>query len=414
MHTDELARAVSVDSTSRIPLLTQHSYAILIFAMLTLSVPLWTPMNEELGFTYAQLNDSYGASAVSLCFGCIFFVPFALRYGRRPVYLASTTLMLVTAIWSARIENLGDLMATNVLMGLSGAVNETLFQMTVPDLFFVHQRGTLNGLLLVFGTVGNYFGPVASGYCATTMGWRWPFWFSAIFLGVTIILLAVFLEESKYVPAPTEGIVVPTHDEDAHVGRTDAEKSLKDEKQAMSTPSGGARRDSATEIIGYSTTDNIQQRIVPIDSTIPLRSLRQRYALYTPSPPSSYSWPRHLYQPFLLIYHFPAVAFTSAIWAFCLSALSVVAVSQSDLLPLPPYNFSSAGVGLTNVPGAIGNILGTLWGGPVVDWYIVRASRRNGGVYEPEMRIHLFVLPAVVMVVGVFMYGLTIAEVCHD
>jgi MFS family permease len=380
--------------------------------MLTLSVPLWTPMNEELGFTYAQLNDSYGASAVALCFGCILFVPFALRYGRRPVYLASTTMMLVTAIWSARIETLGDLMGSNVLMGLSGAVNETLFQMTVSDLFFVHQRGTLNGLLLVFGTIGNYFGPVASGYCATTMGWRWPYWFSTIFLGVTIVLLALFLEESKYVPAPTEGIVVPTHGGDAFAGRVEEEKNFYGEKQDPAISAPGARRDSANEIIGYSASENFQQRIVSVDDTIPIRPLRQRYALYTPSPPSSYTWPRHLYQPFLLIYHFPAVAFTSIIWAFCLSALSVVAVSQSDLLPLPPYNFSSAGVGLTNVPAAIGNILGTLWGGPVVDWYIVRSARKNGGIYEPEMRIHLFVLPAVVMVVGVFVFGLTIAEVC--
>ena len=63
------------------------------------------------------------------------------------------------------------------------------------------------------------------------------------------------------------------------------------------------------------------------------------------------------------------------------------------------------------MPAAIGNILGTLWGGPVVDWWIVRRAKRNGGVYEPEMRIELFALPAVGMVVGVLMYGLTIAKV---
>jgi len=47
----------------------------------------------------------------------------------------------------------------------------------------------------------------------------------------------------------------------------------------------------------------------------------------------------------------------------------------------------------------------------VVDWWIVKRAKRNGGVYEPEMRIELFWLPAVGMVVGVFLYGLTIAKV---
>jgi len=107
MHPDQLARTVSIIYAPRVffghyiiapPTLTPYRYGVLIYGMLTLSVPLWTPMNEELGFTYTQLNDSYGASAVSLCFGCVVFVPFALRYGRRPVYLASTLMMLVTAL----------------------------------------------------------------------------------------------------------------------------------------------------------------------------------------------------------------------------------------------------------------------------------------------------------------------------
>jgi len=106
---------------------------------------------------------------------------------------------------------------------------------------------------------------------------------------------------------------------------------------------------------------------------------------------------------------FPAIAFAAIQWAFCLSALSIVAVSTSDLYPYSPYNFSPAGVGNLNIPPAIGSILGTIYGGPLVDWSIVVLAKRNGGIYEPEMRLFLFVLPGILMPVGVFMYGLCTA-----
>lgn len=97
-------------------------------------------------------------------------------------------------------------------------------------------------------------------------------------------------------------------------------------------------------------------------------------------------------------------------WAFCLSALSLVAAATSDLYPLPPYNFSAAGVGNVNIPPAIGYGLGVIWGGPIVDWTIVKLAQRNGGIYEPEMRLTLFILPGVLMPVDVFMYGVCTAE----
>jgi hypothetical protein len=49
-----------------------------------------------------------------------------------------------------------------------------------------------------------------------------------------------------------------------------------------------------------------------------------------------------------------------------------------------------------------------------VDWVIVKLAKRNGGIYEPEMRLSLFFLPGILMPVGVFMYGLTTAEVSHS
>jgi MFS family permease len=103
----------------------------MVFALLTIAVPLWQDMVVELGYTYPQLNNSYGVSAASMSFGCVVFTPFALRYGRRPVYIVTSLLMFFCNIWSAEMKTLGDLYGTNLVFGLAGSVNEALFQMTV-------------------------------------------------------------------------------------------------------------------------------------------------------------------------------------------------------------------------------------------------------------------------------------------
>jgi len=67
----------------------------------------------------------------ALSVGCIIFIPFALRVGRRPVYIITVLIMLASAIWQAKMYTLGDMIGNNVIMGIAGAVNEALFQVTV-------------------------------------------------------------------------------------------------------------------------------------------------------------------------------------------------------------------------------------------------------------------------------------------
>jgi hypothetical protein len=40
------------------------------------------------------------------------------------------------AIWQAKLNTFGEMVATQVISGLSGAVSETLVQMTVNEMFY--------------------------------------------------------------------------------------------------------------------------------------------------------------------------------------------------------------------------------------------------------------------------------------
>lgn len=50
---------------------------------------MWGDLHTELGFSYGILDDSYAAGTAALMVGGVALIPFALKYGRRFVYVGS-------------------------------------------------------------------------------------------------------------------------------------------------------------------------------------------------------------------------------------------------------------------------------------------------------------------------------------
>ncbi|RDW82986.1 hypothetical protein BP5796_04477 [Coleophoma crateriformis] len=376
-------------------------YTLLAFAVICVGTPLWASMNGELGFSYNLLNDSYGVAAGTLGLGCNIFVPFALRYGRRPVYVITTFILVAVSIYSAKIENTADLMIINAFGGLAAAVNETLYQMTISDLFFVHQRGTMNGIYVLMLLAGGYLSPVASGYVNAMQGWRWPFWYCAIFTGILSIAFLFLLEETKYQIPVIQSL--QSTSVSSQFGSNFGEKTRVVEStfhQAELAPPHTAEPEIDPEA----------RRAISIDNSIPMKTYWERLAIYTPSFGIRTSFWYHFYQPFVILFTFPAILFAAVQYGFTLAAISILAVVQADVFPSEPYNFSSIGIGNLSLPPLIGGVLGAIFGGPLVDYYIVWCTKRNGGIYEPEMRLHLFFLPGVLLPAGLLLFGLTTAQ----
>lgn len=91
-------------------------------------------MMEELGFTIELLNNGYATGSASLAVGAIIFIPFALKFGRRPMYLFSLIGQMGVMIWSAKMQSPADLILTNLFNCLLGALAEVIVQMTVAGL----------------------------------------------------------------------------------------------------------------------------------------------------------------------------------------------------------------------------------------------------------------------------------------
>ena len=352
----------------------------------------WGPVNRELGFSYAILNDSYAAGCGALAIGAIILVPFSLKLGRRPIYIFSTAAQCGLSVWLARMQNVADLMAPNVLTCIVGALAEVLVQMTVADIYFVHQRGRANTAYYWIMTVGTSLSPLAGGYITLSQGWRWVWWWMVILLGCGLIAFVFFYEETMF-SRPIDGVA-------ASNARSE---HLEDKDPEMPA----AREISRTE------KEPLENAPVVIDHSIPKKTYWQKLALWSISPIPWGQAAKHSYEPLMILFSFPAVFFMAFEYGVMTACTTVPVTTLSAVMTLPPYNFGAAQIGLMGIPPFIGASVATLTTGPLSDRFALFLAKRNGGIFEPEMRLWLAVAFTLFVPAGLFMFGIGLNNGSH-
>lgn len=236
--------------------------------------------------------------------------------------------------------------------------------------------------------LGNFICPTIAGIQAATFGWRWAYYTVGIALTALFILFLFFYEETKYVPATTgcaamSGLADPGSETP---GTPDF---------ASHSPSDDKRQEQVCSLT-TSPTYTATSRPPP-----PPNSYRQRMRFITPS--SESLWRNYL-TPFKMAV-FPHVLFAAVQCANVITFLVYLASVNSIVFSGAPYNFSTAGVGLMFVGPFIGNMIGSVYGGLLGDMVVVRLARKNNGVFEPEMRLYILILPAILVGAGLMVFG---------
>jgi MFS family permease len=364
-------------------------YAMMVFAFVNATSPTWGPMGDELGFSSQTLTNTYAIGCATLALGAPMLIPFALKYGSRPVYIVSSVAQFAISIWAAKTVTAGDWWGVNALQCLIGALAEVLIQMTVADLFFVHQRGLMNTIYIWAYNVGSNLAVVASGFITDGLGWRWVWWICCIFFGVQSLMFFFGFEETKYSVVPTllgrRGSAVSTPMDLKDV-------SNKNEKEMLaksSTPTSDIEKAGATnESDDDGTTRNLS--VVHLDPNIPRKTYWQKLSILKTTPGPWLHFLRHSYQPFMVLVSIPGVAFSSITFAILGAFGTVMTTALSTYMLEKPYLFSASQIGLMSMAPFIGSTLGSLIVGPLSDYVALRLSKRNGGIYEPEYRFYCF------------------------
>lgn len=160
--------------------------------------PAFVLMSKDLHVTVEQA--SY-CTTVFILFGGVlsmFMVPFANVYGRRLMYVIFIIIAAAGQFGSASAPTYGGVIAGRVFNGIGASVPLGLGPATICDLFTQGERGLFMGIYTVAVTNGPHVAPIAGGYIAERLGWRWCFWIPGIIQAGLWILLIFTLPETLF------------------------------------------------------------------------------------------------------------------------------------------------------------------------------------------------------------------------
>jgi hypothetical protein len=241
-------------------------------------------------------------------------------------------------------------------------------------------------------------GPIVSGSMTEDLGFRSFWWLNAGLIGASFLMVVFMFPETRYKRAepvvPTKQIHPDSPNEKGHATTIENTSSPSSEDgeihqvtTAISTAAPPANDLALTETaardpyLGAGTPGRWQWRVFQPNAH-PFRSIFL-----------------DLWIPWKL-FAFPIVEFAAFVVSWSCSSFLTINLTQSQVLSLPPYNFRPATVGFTNFAIIVGALIGLFTSGPLSDWVAARATRKNGGVREPEMRLPAMIPYVVVMFLG--------------
>lgn len=256
-----------------------------------------TDISRDTGITLAQLNLGTGFIFLLAGWFNLIFQPLALCFGRRHVYLVSLVGCVVISEWTAWISSFHSWAAARILFGVFVAPVEVLPEISIPDMFFAHERGSYIGGYIAVLNASNYIAPLIAGFMNLSSGWRWVQHWCAILLGLNLLVAFFFQRETLYMRGAFE--VDGTPGGHAEAGPSDGpESSDKPEKRPEGEP------------LQQTVTTGTQ------GSTYEIPSVWDRLALFKPAGFTTKQILRTVYRPILILFQFPNITWAAFNIAF--------------------------------------------------------------------------------------------------
>ncbi|KAJ7606944.1 MFS general substrate transporter [Mycena polygramma] len=306
---------------------------------------------------YAQIGESLGVSAIDASYigtvgiaasglGSFIWAPISNVYGRRPVFVFSQAMAVGAGFGAAYAKSYGGIIVGRFFTGFGVASGNVVSFAVISDVFCLHERGKMLGLVTVALFSGPHVAALPGGFIAQDVGWRWTIILPSILNAVCLVLIVFCLPETLYV----RGLPFIKSNGKYHRLRL-----------------------TGTRAVG--------RKLQLIDFAQPFRMLK--------------------YFPVVLLGWYAAVAFTLG---------GIMPAQTVSALFRTYYKWGSARTGVAlSVSTTIGGLLGELVSGPVIDKLMERSRKREGHV-RPESRLHgmwpaIFLLPA-----GLLMFGFSITN----
>jgi len=250
---------------------------------------------------------------------------------------------------------------------------------------YIHHEGDKLMSMSTGYFLGAFLGPVMSGSIAAHYGWKSFFWLETGLSAFAILMLALTFPETKYhrknsvgtTSSPSLGQVITSSQKESDVekhviGVTECESS-----SAYIPPPVGQGQPSRQQFMPFQAPDSRWKMFIIRDTWTPIKAF---------------------FNPIIFWAGLMLAGPADLVLFFCMT--------ESVVLAAPPYLFNPQQVGYTNFAFVIGALIGLATAGPYSDWVAARATRKNGGVREAEMRLVALWPYMVVTVLSLILGGL--------
>ncbi|KUI54074.1 hypothetical protein VP1G_01427 [Cytospora mali] len=340
-----------------------------------------TPTGDPAGFSAHVSKVSYFFTTTALLqgLGNFVWVPLANKYGRRPVYLISYSIYLACTIWAIFDHTYAGFLASRIIMGIGSGAAETIAPITIADVFFLHERGSIMALYTSFLSVGVGFGMIIAGLITIDHSWRVIYEVAAAFVGFILLLAFFAFPETAF--------------------------NREDKILEMQSPSTNSS-EKAHQTDRVADLEQAPSSQTPSKKISYLQMLRVYNGTFTSEP---------LYK--MVLRPLGLICLPPVLWAALVEAVTIgflVAITSNvSVAYADAYDFVAWQVGLCFIAACIGSAIGIPAGGHLGDIVADYFTKRNGGIREPEMRLPAMCLSLITAPLAMILYGVGIQKKLH-
>jgi multidrug resistance protein len=318
--------------------------------------PALTAISAEFGIK-SELESSLVLSIFILAYaiGPLFLGPLSEMFGRVIVLQLSNLFYLFFNLGCGLAQTKGQMIAFRFLSGLGGSAPLALGGGVLSDLFTAEQRGKAISIYSLMPLLGPALGPIAGGFVTENTTWRWVFYATTIADALIQICGLFFLQET-YTP-------VLLHRKKKNLIKETGNEALHTE---------------------FDRPDRTLGKTIRISLIRPFRLLGTQIIVQV-----------------------------LALYMAYLYGLMYLVLSTFPSLWENGYHESVGIGGLNYISLGVGFFLGTQICAPCQDRIYRALKKRNGGVGKPEFRVPLMIPGAILVPVGLFIYGWSAQEHTH-
>ncbi|KAK6201703.1 transport protein [Scheffersomyces amazonensis] len=367
--------------------------------------------NEIYGISYDAMNTGAGVLFIGIGWGTFFLAPSASLYGRKFTYYICIFLGLLGALWFALARRTSDTIWSQLFVGISESCAEAQVQLSLSDLYFQHQLGSVLTVYILATSVGTFLGPLIAGFIVQYAGFRFVGWIAVFISAGLLIVIAFGLEETVFDRSAFRGVIhgfAPTIAEAAvPAGTAIKTASITDGKKDIDSKELTNEEDISFEDQKKEQELALSQKVT-YGANDPPKSYWRSIQLITPAKNlKGWGIKQYLLQLRLLfkVFLYPPVIYSGFVWGIQSALLTFYLTVEDDVYYDPPYNYGNVGVALMNIPTLIGSVIGCFFAGKLSDYFSIWMAKRNGGIQEAEFRLWFLFVPAFIAPVGLVLFA---------